>query len=292
MRRGFFALVAAAMGIIVALPLGAQPPAERLVVIGGGLTEIVFALGAGDQVVATDTTSIYPPAAEALPKLGYQRTLAVEGVLALAPTRIIAGPEAGPPRVIDQLRGAGIPVQQLAEDYDLGTVSRRIRVLGAALKRDAAAEALAQSVEADLAALQAAIAAQGGRRPRVLFLLSVGQGAPMAAGRDTAAHAIITAAGGDNPLGAPGAAGYRGYKPLSVENAALADPEILLITRQSLDLVGGIDALLAQPGLNMTQAARTRRVLALDALYLLGFGPRLPRAVADLAAQFRMVGVQ
>src|SRR5690606_33392795 len=76
--------------------------AERIVTLGGDVTEIVFALGAGAAVVATDVSSVHPAAAAALPKLGYQRTLSAEGVLAQAPTLTLASDEAGPPPVLDQ----------------------------------------------------------------------------------------------------------------------------------------------------------------------------------------------
>ncbi|QJX01792.1 ABC transporter substrate-binding protein [Alcanivorax sp. IO_7] len=62
---------------------------QRLVVAGGELTEIVYALDAGDRLVAVDSTSNYPAAARQLPKLGYVRALPVEGTLALKPDLVL-----------------------------------------------------------------------------------------------------------------------------------------------------------------------------------------------------------
>ena len=78
-------------------------------------------------------------------------------------------------------------------------------------------------------------------------------------------------------------ASFAGYKPLTPEAMIAAAPDILLSTDQGLAAVGGIDGLLKAPGLAQTPAGRARRVVSLDALWLLGFGPRLPQAVTALA---------
>src|SRR5690606_17405686 len=85
------------------------PATPRLVVVGGALTEIVFALGAGDRVVGVDTSSQHPvDATGKLPKVGYQRQLAAEGVISLGPTKVLLTEEAGPPEAIAQLAAAGV----------------------------------------------------------------------------------------------------------------------------------------------------------------------------------------
>jgi iron complex transport system substrate-binding protein len=77
--------------------------------------------------------------------------------------------------------------------------------------------------------------------------------------------------------------GFDGYRPLTPEAVIAAAPDIVLATDQGVLEAGGIDGLLAMPGLGLTPAGRQRRVVAMDALLLLGFGPRLPQAVATLA---------
>ena len=119
----------------------------------------------------------------------------------------------------------------------------------------------------------------GGRpAPRVLFVLSHSMAQVRVAGSGTAADAMIRYAGAVNVLG-----GVEGYKPLTPEAAIAAAPDVILTTEQGLQATGGIDGLLRAPGLAQTPAGRTRRVVALDALFMLGFGPRLPQAVAALA---------
>ena len=83
---------------------------QRIVSIGGDVTEIVFALGQGGRLVARDTTSTYPPEAARLPDAGYIRALSAEGVLSTHPDAVLASEGAGPPEQIDALKASGIPV--------------------------------------------------------------------------------------------------------------------------------------------------------------------------------------
>ena len=100
------------------------------------------------------------------------------------------------------------------------------------------------------------------------------------AGRRTAADSIIALAGGRNAV-----EGYEGYKPLTAEAAAGAAPDVILVTSRGLETSGGVDELLKQPGLSLTPAGKARRVIAMDDLLLLGFGPRLGQAAKELCDQ-------
>lgn len=265
----------------------AQAPARRVVAVGGALTETVYALGAQADLVGVDTTSLYPAAAQQLPSVGYARSLSAEGVLSLKPTLIIASGEAGPPAVLRQLQGAGVPLVTLDAEHRAEQVWARTQRLGTLLGREAAGGALAARLQrewqAALAQVQARVQglqapAAGRRPPRVLFVLSHAMNQVRIAGRDTAADAMIRYAGATNALGE-----VAGFKPLTPEAAIAAAPDLILGTEQGLAAAGGIDGLLAAPGLAATPAGRARRVVALEAMFLLGFGPRLPQAVVQLA---------
>ena len=67
--------------------------------VDGDLAEVVFALGLGDRVVATDLSATYPPEADPLPQIGYQRALTAEPIAAFEPTLVLATDLAGPPDV-------------------------------------------------------------------------------------------------------------------------------------------------------------------------------------------------
>lgn len=249
---------------------------SRLVTLGGPVTEIIFALGAGDKVVGVDTSSVYPEQATQLPQVGYQRQLAAEGVLALNPTLILATTEAGPPEAVAQLKDSGVTVLILAAEESVEGAKAKIRGLAQALSTEAKGEDLIQKLEADLAEAEQ-LQRQVSSKPKVMFIYARGPGAVNVAGLDTAADAMIRLAGGVNV-----AQDYVGYKPLTAEAAVAAAPDVLLLLSRGLESLGGKEELLQQPGLAQTPAGQNGRVLAMDDLYLLGFGPRLGQAVLEL----------
>lgn len=262
--------------------LAAESRAEsgRVLSIGGSITEIVYLLGEEDRLVAVDSTSLYPPAARDLPDVGYLRRLSVEPILALAPELILAESDAGPDAVMEQLEASGITLVRTEHTTDIAGVGRKIRTVATALGRAEDGARLAEEITARATSLSADARARP-NPPRVLFLLSVGKGAPLAAGRDTAAAGIIAAAGGVNAI-----SGYDGYKPLSPEAAVLADPEIILVPDRTLEQMGGPDAILQRPEIAPTRAARTGRIVSVDGLLVFGFGPRIAEAVELLSAAF------
>lgn len=275
-RRLAVTLGLGAMAAAAALPARAQTP-PRLVSVGSALTEIVYALGAEGLLVGVDTTSQYPAAAQALPQVGYMRALSAEGVLSLKPTLVIATTAAGPATTLDQLRATGVEVIVLPDLYDYDSVIAKIAAVGRLTGKQAEAVAMIARGRADMAALTARLAKATGK-PRVLFLLSMGGGAPQAAGKDTAADGIIRLAGGANAID-----GYAGYRPLTPEAVIASRPDVVLVTRQTAQAMGGAQAVLDQPALRQTPAGRAGKVLEFDTLLLLGFGPRTPQAALELA---------
>lgn len=258
-------------------PAAAAAAPRRVVSIGGSITETVFALGLGDRLIAVDSTSLHPAAATRLPDIGYMRSLSAEPVLALSPDLVLADGDAGPDAALAQIRAAGVPVVQVAKATAVEQVPDRIRQVATALGAAADGAALADAVGP--AAMRIAAAASAlPDRPRVLFLLSIGQGAPLAAGTGTAAAGIIAAAGGVNAID-----GYHGYKPVSPEAAVVAAPDVILVTVRTAELLGGADAILARPELQPTPAGGNGRLVVMDALLLLGFGSRVAEAVTQLA---------
>lgn len=269
------------LGLLLAV--GAVAPAQAaggVVSVGGAVTEIVYALGQQDRLLAVDSTSAFPPATAKLPKVGYLRQLSAEPILALGPALVLAAEDAGPPAALDQLRDAGVAVVTVPEDYTPEGVLRKIEIVAAALGVEAAGKALSHKLAADLSAVRRAFAGVE-RRPRVLFLLTISNGRTMvAAGQGTSAEAIIALAGGVSAVD-----GFESFKPLSPEAAVAAAPEVLLIGQRSLELLGGMEALLAVPEIAMTPAAQARRVVVMDTLLLLGFGPRTAEAAARLGRE-------
>lgn len=249
--------------------------AQRLVSVGGGLTEIVYALDRETLLAGVDTTSTFPEAATQLPQVGYQRALSAEGILALQPDLLLVTTEAGPPGVISLLEDSGVRLMRLDADYSLDGLYQRIRAIARALSAQEQGEQLIDQLVIDADAL--AIQRSQSSAPRVLFLLSHAGRSPMVAGHGTAANAIIQLAGATNVV-----ADADGYVPLNQEAMATLAPDIIITTRQGLDALGGKPALLALPGIRLTPAAHHDRIVVMDALYMLGFGPRTPAAASSL----------
>lgn len=271
-------LAAARAQTAAASHAGSAVSARRLITVGGAMTEIVYALGAQQRLVAVDTTSSYPAATAQLPKIGYQRSLSAEGVLSMRPDALLATYEAGPPITLAQLKSAGVRVEQVAAGHAIENVIEKIRLAAAVLGMPSQGQELIDKLLGQWRKTLVSVA-QYPTRPRVLFILDQSGSASMVAGHDTAADAMIHYAGAVNVM-----AGVQGYKPLTAEAVVAAAPDMILLTNEGLAAIGGIDKLLQRPGLALTPAGRGRRILAFDSLFLLGFGPRLPQAVQQLAA--------
>ncbi len=259
----------------------------RIVSLFGDLTEIIYELGAGHLVVGRDASSIYPPEAELLPNLGFTQALSAEGVLALEPTLVIGNQTAGPSEVLEQIRDAGVEVVIIDSPSTFDAMGLKIRAVGIALGIEERAEAFAAAAEARLDAVLADVAArnpEGDARPSVLFIYVRRGGLQLVAGEGSAAATIIEAAGG---IDAGTAAGVVGFVPLTPEAVVAADPEVILVMDRGLAAIGGVPGLLEIPGVAQTRAGRNQRFVSMEDLYLLGFGPRLPEALRDLAAQLR-----
>ena len=269
--------------------VGVQPPAaaQRLVSLSGALTEIVYQLGAEALLVGSDTTSNFPDAANRMPKVGYVRQLAAEGVLSLKPDTVIGTTEAGPPVVLQQIAQAGVAIALVQSDHSWGEVLRKIRLVGAATRRQVQAEKMAQSLQTQWDATQAQVraAVAAGRAPRALFVLSH-SGTPQVAGQKTAGHALLQLGGASNVM-----QGFDGYRPLTAEAMAQAAPQVIVTTTQGLEAVGGEAKFWARPELALTPAFRHKTLIALEASQLLGFGPRLPQAIQALHQGLQAVKV-
>jgi iron complex transport system substrate-binding protein len=251
---------------------------RRIVSVGGAVTEILYALGLEERIVAVDTTSLYPPRALAdKPNVGYMRQLSAEGILGLSPTLILAPEGAGPKDTITVLENAGIPFVSVPDHYSADGIVERIRLVARAAGAEERGACLAAAAEADLAAL-AQKRARVSRPLRVMFVLSFVNDRPMVAGTETAADGIIRLAGAINA-----GADYRGYKAITDEAVLAARPDVVLAMQRGRQEMTA-EEVFSRPMFSLTPAAQAKRYVAMDGHYLLGFGPRTARAARDLAA--------
>ncbi|PMQ03268.1 hemin ABC transporter substrate-binding protein [Janthinobacterium sp. AD80] len=285
MGAGALAL-AAPMQVLAAVSDAGKPVAKarRIVSVGGALTEIVYALDAQAELVGVDTTSLYPATAQQLPQVGYARTLSAEGVLSLAPTQLIATEEAGPQTVLRQVRDAGVPVAVLNANNQFEGLLERVKQVGQITGRVEPAARLAQNLRQQWSGALAKVRKRQHAPVRVLFILAHAPNQVMVGGRETGADAMLAYAGAVNVMGGQG--GFAGYKPLTPEAVIAARPDVVLVTDQGLKASGGVDGILTLPGLAQTPAGKQHRIVSQEAMLLLGFGPRMPQALADLDAAF------
>lgn len=249
--------------LVVCCTSSASFAQERIVSAGSAVTELILALGAEQQLVAVDVTS-EPPASLNLPKVGYHRRLAAEGLLALTPTQLIGSDEMGPDTALQQLRSSGIQVNVINSDSTAHGLLTRIDQIAKLTNTQHNAEALKKDVQQQLNTLQT-------KRPttpkKVLFLLLHEGRATNVAGSDTVPNTIIDLIGANNPA----AQSITSYKPLSMEAMIEMQPDMVLVSGRSLAKLGGTDAVLnAVPMLSATPAGKNKHIIAIDGHALVG----------------------
>ncbi|MEM6266712.1 MAG: ABC transporter substrate-binding protein [Pseudomonadota bacterium] len=261
------------------------PTVDRIVTVGGDVTEIVYALGAGDRVVATDSTSVYPAEAAATEKVGYVRRLSAEGVLGTNPELILISGAAGPEEALEQLRGVGIDIVEMEADYSIEGIIAKVRRVAEAIGESERGEDLVAKIEADWALAQAEIA-KFPSPPSALFFTTLRDGVPQAAGKETAANGVIELLGAENLF-----ASQNGYTAISTEAAVAADPDMILVMSHEAERGGGVESLTSNSAIALTDAVTSDRVYVVDSVRIMQFGPRTPEAVSELTKQIAQADV-
>jgi heme transport system substrate-binding protein len=257
---------------------------DRIIPLDGDLAEVVFALGLGDRVVATDLSATFPPEADALPEIGYQRSLSAEPIAAFEPTVLLATDLAGPPETLDQLRDLGYPLVMIDRPRDASGPATKIRQVAEALGVPERGEALARDVQdaIDAASEAGAAALAAGGRPRVMALYLRGERVQFVFGKNSGLDWVIEAAGG---IDVGTELGVVDNAPLTAESVLRAAPDVFLVSTTGLESVGGLDGLLAIPGIVHTPAGEAARVITHPDQYLFGGGPRAGMLLAELVGE-------
>jgi len=286
---GFAALAIGAAGLAASTSLAAEvkdatgeiikaADTSRLLSIGGDTTEILYALGFGDKVVAVDTTSQFPPEVLNKKKVGYMRALSTEGVLSTGATLILANSHAGPPDVVRALRTSSVPLVILPENEGPASLIEKVRLVGRAIDAETEANELASRLESQFSALEDA-RSKISQPVKALLVLSVSSGRALVGGRGTTADVMLELAGTANA-----AASLNGYKPVSDEALIEMAPQVVIAARRSPEENVAAD-IAALPGFKAIGAGEKVPIIIMDATYLLGFGPRAPKAAGELMAQ-------
>jgi iron complex transport system substrate-binding protein len=249
---------------------------NRLITAGGTISEIVYELGFGDQIIATDITSTYPKSLQELPSIGYRNQIKAEGIFALGPDEILIEEGYLTEDVLTQLKASGLPVNVFQKPADLTESKELIRKLGKHFGKEDRAEELMAALEADLEQLDRNRTDQN---PSAIFVMARGPETVFLAGEETFASELFQMSGLNSV-----ATGFKDYIPLTPEALIKYDPDHIVFFESGFQLLGGIEGIRKINGIQQTKAFKNNNIHAFDGLYLSGFGPRLGKAALDLQA--------
>lgn len=252
-------------------------PAQRVVSLAPSNTELLFAVGAGSQVVGRDPFSDYPAEAAEVANIGdTYAELNTEFILSLEPDLVLA---AGitPPEQVAQLEQVGITVFWLANPDDLEGLYRNIETVGLLTGHEQEALAVIEELSARAEAVADVIASITDR-PTVFYEVDglFDPSAPYTAGTDTFIDLVINLAGGANTAGA-----VSGYVPFSIEELLVQDPDVILLG----DYIYGatVESLAERAGWGALSAVQNGAVYPFDDNLMSRPGPRLIDAIEQLA---------
>jgi iron complex transport system substrate-binding protein len=252
--------------------------ALRIVSANGTLSEILVGLGLENQIVGVDVTSTYPASLEKLPKIGHNRSIAAEGILALNPDVIVYTDQSMlSPAVVKQLNSSGKKLVAFKHEYSKDGAIKLIREVGAYFNANAQAEKIVKALQADLAKIPAPA-----NPKKLLFIYARGTGTLMVSGTGTSLDKMFALAGHKNAV-----SGFTEFKPLTAESLIVANPDVLVLFSSGLESLEGMDGLLKVPGVANTNAGKNRRIVAMDGQFLTGFGPRLGKAAIELSQKVK-----
>ena len=264
----------------------ADSKGARYVVISPIYNEIIWALGAQNEVVGVDLSTTYPPEVKNVQTVGYHRALSAEGILSLHPTTIIHDNNIGPPQVVQQLQQLNIPMKTFtAKNDSFDGTKALISEMGVYFHKEARAKELCDTLDAQKAASLEKVK-QYTDHPRVAVIhfgrasnvyLVVGKGG---GGDGGGVSQMIELAGGEMAVENKGM-----QRMESPEIMAQANPDVVLLTDYGYDRLGGsLDQIKALPGVATSNAAKTGRIYRIEENVLNYFGPRSGENIAKVAA--------
>ena len=273
--------------LVVAFACGGKSPqngktetsptsSKKLITAGGTITEIVDALGHGDEIVATDKTSTYPAKMQALPSIGYRNQIQAEGILSLNPDLILVEEAYLNSDVLTQLKNSGKTVHVLEKPQSIIQAEELIASIGTLFNESEKAQELIKKLGEDLDRLQK-LKEENADTPKVAFIMSRGPEMVFLAGKNTFADAFITLSGAE-----PVSADFEGMKPLTPEALPALNPDYILLFESGFNAAGGKDGLKAIQGITQTEAWKKDQLIAMDGHYISSFGPRLGQAAIEL----------
>lgn len=248
----------------------------RLVALANGSAEIIDALGFKKLIVGRDIAST-DRSLEEIPIVSTGHQIVAEKIIALQPDLVIIDESVGPQEAITTIREAGIRVELINEVWSVNDITKKVAAIAQLIGLPLRGEALIDAIDSTIARVSQKISGS----PRIAFLyLRGGSSIYLLGGKGSGADSMLSVLGatdvGANVSEVP-------FSPFTAESFAVEDPEILLVMSKGLESVGGVDGLLALPGIAQSTAGKNRAVIAVDDSLLLSFGPRTPNLLLKLA---------
>ena len=254
---------------------------QRIVCLSKHLTEIVFALGKGHNIVAVDLSSTYPDSAKLLKTVGYHRALSPESIIAMTPDLVIHSNDIGPENVLPQITKAGLNIKAFGAANTIDSAKLLIKGLGVFFgiekKADALITQMMTSINAaadtlktiNIADTPTVMIIHFGRANNVYFVMS---------GRKGPGDKMISLAGARTVK-----YDAKGARQISAEAIATANPDIIIATDYGYDQMGSMDKFIANvPGIALTNAGKNKRIVRFEEHDLIYFGPRTGENIIKL----------
>lgn len=253
-----------------------EQPGQRIVSLSPSVTEILFALGAGEQVVGRDSFSNYPAEVSAIQDVGGSMgNYSIETIASLQPDLVIAA-EINTPEQVKALEDMGITVYYLSNPADLAGMHEMLLTVGRLSGRQAEAEALNKSLRERVERVQELVA-KAETRPLVFYELDGTDPAkPWTPGPGSFLDELLRAAGGENA-----AAGLTSaWAQISIEELLVKDPDIILLG----DSIYGMtpDQVIARPGWEGLTAIEAGYIYEFNDDLVSRPGPRLVDGLEEL----------
>ena len=246
---------------------------SKVISAGGSVTEIVHHLGFTQQLIAVDTSSLYPEEIQHLPKVGYFRALSAEGVLSLEPSILVAAKGAGPAAVLKQIENVGVKVKLFNQlDYHLTSWKSLVTEMGEYFGAVERAQVLIESAIAHIDQLKSKRNYKLGQINAV-SLLSIGQRGPMVAGTNTMPNFLFNQAGLRN-LGEA----VDGYKPINNEALITEKIDLIFIPAHMEKALGGRAGICNNSVIKLA-LRKDCNLVVMDGLLLMGMGARISLAL-------------
>ncbi len=245
----------------------------RIVCLSKQLTEMVFALGKGHNIVAVDLSSTYPDSAKLLKTVGYHRALSPESIIAMNPDLVIHSNDIGPETVLPQITTAGLNIKAFGGANTIDSAKLLLKALGNFFGVEKKADSIIAKMNVDLASAADSLKALGIKDSLKVMIIHFGlrnNNYFVMSGRNGVGDKMIRLAGCT-----PATYNGQGAREMSPEAVALANPDVIIATDFGFDKMGSMDKFISSvPGVALTNAGKNKRIVRFEEHDIVYFGPR------------------